>query len=655
MATTWTSGALSTDNQYVKYTISITQNSQSIANNTSKVTVKVRFYRTNTGYETYNTGTVYCKINGTTYKSSVTTSQKITSSGIVLFTKTLNISHASNGSKTLTCSAWIDLGSVLQSDEQSYSHALTTIPRKSIMTVDNGTLNVSQNLTITRKSTSFTHTIKYTCGSASGTICTKSSSTTVSFTPPATLAKQNTTGVSLTIKYTITTYNGSTDIGSNSYTKTLTIPNNDTFKPSAPSITVSDYGNYTFTDGTTNTCFGKFGCYVRSKSNLSVRISASAKQNATIVNYKSTFQSGTYTNSSFKTGYISSASDARVYATVTDSRGLSNTASTAVLDIRDYRAPKLSRLSVKRCNSDGTINASGEYLKAIFDSTVSAINDKNKAEYVVKWKKSTDAAYSSENQETLTIAADENKYVLEDKSFVFLADTLSSYDVTVEVTDYFQTDSINGSGPSTSKTFSIRPEGKGIAFGKVADTNDLFEVQWPAQFNDHVTNPNNKYLRTYMSDGASVVNLIGRSSSDNIWVGEQNNDSQASIYMCVGPDDYLFLNRSGNGNVLVMDRGIYGATLWSGSWSSGSITVPNTNRYWIYRIGMDNQGTAVIGVRYGSHIRGLGGNASTANYTVFLACTYSGDTWTYSKCHYLNHTTGNNSAELTIVNIVGLV
>lgn len=122
------SSALNTNNQYIKYTIEIIQNSQSIPNNTSNVTVKVRFYRTNTGYETYGTGTVYCKINGTQYSASVSPSQKITNSGIELFAKTLNISHGTDGSKTLTCSAWISHERVTSS-EQSYSQVLTKIPR----------------------------------------------------------------------------------------------------------------------------------------------------------------------------------------------------------------------------------------------------------------------------------------------------------------------------------------------------------------------------------------------------------------------------------------------------------------------------------------------------------------------------------------------
>jgi predicted RNase H-related nuclease YkuK (DUF458 family) len=50
-----TSSAMSTTNDKIQYKVTITQNSQSVANNTSNVTVSVRVYRTNTGYTTYGT------------------------------------------------------------------------------------------------------------------------------------------------------------------------------------------------------------------------------------------------------------------------------------------------------------------------------------------------------------------------------------------------------------------------------------------------------------------------------------------------------------------------------------------------------------------------------------------------------------------------
>ena len=104
-----TSGNMSTSNQYVKYTISINQNSQNVSNNCSNVSVYVRFWRDNSGYTTYGSGTCYCKINGTTYSATVSPSQKITDSGINLFSKTLDIHHNNDGTKTLTVFLFIPI------------------------------------------------------------------------------------------------------------------------------------------------------------------------------------------------------------------------------------------------------------------------------------------------------------------------------------------------------------------------------------------------------------------------------------------------------------------------------------------------------------------------------------------------------------------
>lgn len=123
------SGNLSTSNDRVKYNITVTESNVNVQNNTSQITVSVKFWRTNTGYETYGTGTVYCTIDGVQYSAAVTPSQKITNSGIVLFNKTLTINHNSDGSKTVNVKARITLGSVLSSDYQGFNVTLTKINR----------------------------------------------------------------------------------------------------------------------------------------------------------------------------------------------------------------------------------------------------------------------------------------------------------------------------------------------------------------------------------------------------------------------------------------------------------------------------------------------------------------------------------------------
>ena len=118
----------STSNQYIVYWIEAIINSQSIANNTSNVTVRVWIKRTNTGYTTWGSGTVYCTIDGKSYSGSITPDDKITSTPRKLFERTVTINHNTNGTKTLVMSARIQ-HSRFSSSSQSWNYTLPTIPR----------------------------------------------------------------------------------------------------------------------------------------------------------------------------------------------------------------------------------------------------------------------------------------------------------------------------------------------------------------------------------------------------------------------------------------------------------------------------------------------------------------------------------------------
>ena len=172
---------------------SITQNSQNVANNTSNVTVKLICKWTYGSYNHYGNANGWLQIDGTKYTFSgvIINPNETTSGSQTLMSKTVNVSHNSDGTKTLQVSASFDTdlnSSGVQT--ASASKTLTTIPRKSSLSVGNGTLGTAQTLTVTRQATSFTHTITAKCGSASTTICTKSTSTSISFTPPLTWASQ---------------------------------------------------------------------------------------------------------------------------------------------------------------------------------------------------------------------------------------------------------------------------------------------------------------------------------------------------------------------------------------------------------------------------------------------------------------------------------
>ena len=102
-----------------------------------------------------------------------------------------------------------------------------------------------------------------------------------------------------------------------------------------------------------------------------------------------------------------------------------------------------------------------------------------------------------------------------------------------------------------------------------------------------------------------------------------------------------------------------GALLWSGSWSSGSITVPNYTDYRAYLINMDGVGSSILAIRSASFLRGIGGyGASDVLYTYQLGVTSNGNTLTWGNCNMLRHNPSSNHGAFTIYNvseIIGLI
>lgn len=118
-----------TSNQYIKYRIVVNENYTSISNNSSNITVEVQVWRTNSGYTSYGTGTCYCGINDSTYSQGITTSQKFSyNSYTTVFSKTLDIYHDSDGTKSIWVSSVIN-HSVFSTSDQGFSVTLSTIPR----------------------------------------------------------------------------------------------------------------------------------------------------------------------------------------------------------------------------------------------------------------------------------------------------------------------------------------------------------------------------------------------------------------------------------------------------------------------------------------------------------------------------------------------
>ena len=334
--------------------------SQSVANNTSSVTAKVQLVSTGSSYTINSSASKSgsLTINGTKYTFSFTASLSGNQTKTI-YTKTVTVAHASDGTKTCAFSATAGINVTLSGTyygnvTASGNGTFNTIARAS--SISGVTSSVSVNGTnacaveISRKSSSFTHTVVFSFGSYSKT--TTGVGTSTSYAIPQSWLNAIPNATSGTAKVTVTTYSGSTKIGSAvSKNFTLTVP--ASVVPSISSVAVVD----TTTNQTT------FGNMVQNKSKAKFTITAAGALSSTIKTYKTVFESKTYTGATPTTSTITKSGTASATITVTDSRG--RTASTTkTWTVVAYAAPKISSFTAARCLADGTENYEGTFVKA---------------------------------------------------------------------------------------------------------------------------------------------------------------------------------------------------------------------------------------------------------------------------------------------------
>ena len=446
---------------------------QSITNNTSTVSWKLQLVSGSSGrIDSSASKSWSVTVNGTKY-SGTNTVGIANNTTKTLASGTTTITHASNGTKTFSYSFSQQFsitfsGASIGTKSGSGSGTLPTIARKSSISASNGTLGTAQTLTVSRQSSDLTHTVTYKCGTASGTIATKSTSTSISWTPPLSLASQSPSGASVSVTLTITTYSGDSSIGSNEKTISCSIP--ASVKPTV-SIAVSDETTYSTT----------YGGYVQGLSKVKVVLTESGSYGSTIKARKTTFDSNSYTAASFTTGIIAGSGSMTISTTVTDSRGRTATASKTI-SVLPYSAPKITEMSVFRSNASGASSSSGAYLAVKFSSNITALNNKNTAAYTVQYKKTSESAYTSS-----TLAEYAGDYTVSDGVFVFSAETASSYDVILTVKDGIKSTKKQLVGSSIKKLFSFLSKGLGIAFGKVAEISDTLDVAFHIRARNGIT------------------------------------------------------------------------------------------------------------------------------------------------------------------------
>lgn len=454
------SGALTTSNGYVKYRIDVTTGKGDIAGNFTPVTVSVFVYRTNTGYTTWGTGTIWCKINGTTYSEGITPSQKITNSGITLFSKTVNVPHGEDGKKNLRVTSWLSIpGANLSSNEQGFNVSLTDIPRAStISSVDGDVINSDIIVNISRASSEFTHQVWYKIGESEWFDLGMEYTTSCTFKIELDKCEYIINSDSDILRLCVRTFRGTEQIGSDHY--------NYNYKIRVPKSVVPAINRIAVTE-TIAGINEKFGTFLQNVSRIKVVTDAAGAKGSTIDSYTVTVLDVSYLGKEIRTNTLSESGTIPVKVTVKDSRGRTATKMQNIT-VTEYQAPTIYKFDVIRAAADGTEELDGTYAACEVAFHVSNVLSKNTKSYRIEYKEKHETTW---NTMTSGSAYDYDDTIVSSAS-VLSAD--SEYTIKLVVADYFSSTEVTFELGTGSPPIDFKYNKKGVALAKVSE-KDGFE------------------------------------------------------------------------------------------------------------------------------------------------------------------------------------
>lgn len=475
------------------------------ANNSSNFTINgVDCMANISWYDFYPDGKIY--IDGTCVKtmdSRIPTGSVSTTSGSwVAISSTScsksSISHSADGSKSivvkLTGNRYSKFSMFRNGSysgwgcDNSKTIALTTIPRASVPTCVTQTTNtqnvgdIGKAITIytNRKSSAFTHTIKYTFGSASGTIAT-GVTTSTSWTIPMALCNQIPSATSGTGTITCDTYNGSTKVGTKTCSFTCTVPS--TVVPTLSGLTAT-------LDNSANSVIAGWGLAVAGFTKVKLTANAAGSYGSTISSFTLTggyATSVTGTSLNYTGAKITSSGAKTFTVCAVDSRGRKSATASVSVTYYAYSNPTISNFVVARSDTKATD------IKVSKTQSYSSVNSKNSITITLKYKR-----HSSTGWTTYGTLGTGGTISITDVVF----DEASSYDFQLVVKDAVGNSATASSFVSTlAVLMDFRAGGKGLGIGKIAESDNM-EVALDAIFMGNI------YIQDSAGNKVSLANYI---------------------------------------------------------------------------------------------------------------------------------------------------
>lgn len=400
---------------------------------------------------------------------------------LTLASGTTTVGHNSDGSKTVYCE-----GKYIANSTANYlpnsstcggNLTLFTIPRaSSFSSISGNTIGGSQTINIDRKSSSFTHSLWYKTENGDWVGIGSGIGTSITWTLPTSLNNQIPNSTSLTLTYILRTYNGSTQIGSDVYYNyTVYYSGNN---PNAGSVAIT-YANL---------FNGKF---IANHSTATIKhtgyggVYGSSIKSAQVI-----FNGGWKGTTNYNTGKLTAGTHT-FQGVVTDSRDKTVYTSQQSFTCYQINNPTVS-INAYRSDAEGNASPSGTYITII--PTYSAHdpvggNSIKSNSFTCTSLMTTGTAIESGSKKILSNAAVDSEYV-----------------ISGTVTDQLGRSSATSIKVGTAFVlWDVRPDEKGMAFGKYSTGADKFEVAWDAYFDNDLEVDGKVHANSLSAGSSSII------------------------------------------------------------------------------------------------------------------------------------------------------
>lgn len=344
------------------------QDSQSIANNNSVVGWHLQLVTTGGSISSSASKSWNVTVNGSNYSGTCTIGVG-TNSTKTLASGSTTIAHNADGTKSFSFSfslqfdinysgvGWIGTKS------GSGSGTLSTIPRTSSVSSTNANIGENITITINRASSSFTHTLTYSFCNLSGTIASKTSSTSVTWTLPTSFYAQIPNSRSSWGTITCDTYSGSTKIGSSTCRFDVYVKESAN-KPGI-SATVVDVND------TTKALTGDENKLIKYYSRVKFSITSSPKNSSGTKSININYNGNSFTGGSGNswTDYFSDVVSGSYRCSVTDTRDFTNSVTINKTLINYVKITCALSVSNPTASGECTLTIKGNYFNGSFGST----------------------------------------------------------------------------------------------------------------------------------------------------------------------------------------------------------------------------------------------------------------------------------------------